>query len=183
MKKIISPSVFTKNQCLVFTVSASKKNVAPTRPCARKSLASVAIHCKSPRYVSQSVCLSITHEASICVTLKIEKPAPVFSTKSAIACWRKRPTITVGHGIALRFVEERKKQHWKMSNPSTEIARSSYFVFYYIDAHNSYCVRNSHICVSARSAQRRSCALFIGGMARKDQKHRKSAECMHENQK
>lgn len=76
------PSVFTKNQDLEI-VSESKKNPAPARPCFKKSLASVAIH------------------------LKMLNPAPDFKTNSAIACWMNSPTITVGQGIALRFVDDR----------------------------------------------------------------------------
>jgi len=65
-------TVFTKNQCLTLTVSASKKKAAPAFAWAKKSAARVAIH------------------------LKMENPAPDLSTKSAITCCRKRPTITVG---------------------------------------------------------------------------------------
>lgn len=57
----INFTVLTKNHPLEI-VSASKKNVAPAFDWFRKSLARVAIQ------------------------VKIEKPAEVFSTNSAIAC-------------------------------------------------------------------------------------------------
>jgi hypothetical protein len=68
-KRILA--VFTKNQCFA-TVSASKKNVAPAADWFKKS------------------------EARVAIQLKIEKPAPVLSTKRATACCKNNPTITVG---------------------------------------------------------------------------------------
>jgi hypothetical protein len=58
-------------------VSASKKNAAPTSASFKKSDARAAIH------------------------LKIEKPAPDFRTKRAIACWQNNPTMTVGLKIVV----------------------------------------------------------------------------------
>lgn len=67
----MSLTVLTKNQCFA-VVSASKKKPEPASALARKSAARVATH------------------------LKMSKPAVDLSTKSAIACCMKRPTMTVG---------------------------------------------------------------------------------------
>lgn len=99
MKKMIVPRVLTKNQCLAM-VSGSKKKPAPARPCAKKS------------------------EARVAIQLKMLKPAPDLRTKSAIACWMKRPTMTVGQGMAFLLLDAKKKPVWKMSRPRTEMARS-----------------------------------------------------------
>ena len=63
--------MLTKNQCLLI-VSWSKKKTAPVRAWSRKVAARDEIQ------------------------LNIEKPASVLRTNKAIACCRKRPTITVG---------------------------------------------------------------------------------------
>ena len=76
-------TVLTKNQPLLI-VSWSKKKSAPARACLRKSPARVAIH------------------------LNMENPAAVLRTNKAIACWRKRPTITVGLGLYQRLFCKRR---------------------------------------------------------------------------
>lgn len=113
-------TVLTKNQCFC-SVSASKKKPEPASAWVKKSAARVAIQ------------------------WNIEKPALLFNTNNAIACWRKRPTMTVGlannqhltcdeksvtdHGIAFLLLEVSQKPHWKIKSPKTEMARSPYVVF------------------------------------------------------
>ena len=72
MKKMMAPKTPAKNQCLSMTDSRSKKKMAPTLDWSKKSEARKAIH------------------------LKILKPASDLRTKRAMACWKKRPTMTVG---------------------------------------------------------------------------------------
>lgn len=76
-------TVLTKNQPLLM-VSWSKKKSAPARACLRKSPARVAIHSN------------------------MDNPAAVLRTNKAIACWRKRPTITVGLDSNQRLLCKRR---------------------------------------------------------------------------
>ena len=68
---MIALKIPAKNQCFSTTDSSSKKKMAPTLAWFKKSEARKAIH------------------------LNIWKPASDLRTKRAMACWKKRPTMTV----------------------------------------------------------------------------------------